>query len=156
MQENIPSIQQTPEPEITPEYKNRGTTMDAIIVRGDKILLIKRGMEPHKGKWATPGGYLDWNETIFEATIREILEETGLHAKKEDITFVAFNTDPARHPRQAINFVFIVRIPNGEPVAGDDAQDLAWFSLDNLPEEMAFDHLQNIQLALPLINQSQS
>ena len=55
------------------------------IVRGDKILLIKRGMEPQK-----VSGQLGWllrigNETIFEATIREILEETGLHAKKEDI-----------------------------------------------------------------------
>jgi len=130
--------------------------MDAIIIRGDKILLIKRGAEPHKGKWATPGGYLDWDETIFEATIREILEETGLHAKEENITFVAFNTDPARHPKQAINFVFLVRIPEGEPIAGDDAQELAWFSLDNLPGEMAFDHLENIRLALPLLNQSQS
>ena len=44
-------------------------------------------------------------------------------------TFIAFNTDPARHPRQTNNFVFTVKFQMAEPVAGDDAQELAWFSL---------------------------
>lgn len=111
-------------------YSNRGLTIDAVIEEQGKILLIKRGAEPFKDFWALPGGYVDWDETVEEAVAREVSEEIGVYSK------------PSRHPHQAIDLAYSVSI-TGEPKAGDDAVELLWAPLDDLPE-LAFDHTQII------------
>lgn len=126
-------------------FANRGVSVDAIIIRDGKILLIRRGGEPFKGYWATPGGFVDWDETVEDAVAREVMEEVGLRVT--GLRFVGLYSQPSRHPNQVINAVFVVTA-DGDPVAGDDAAEFAWYPLDSLPSPLAFDHAQNIQDAL--------
>ena len=117
-------------------YNNRGVTVDAVIVKDNKILLIKRGNEPFKGFWALPGGYVGWDETVEDAVKREVAEETGLIVKT--LEMIGVYSNPARHPKQVIDVAFTVET-EGKPKAGDDAIEVGWFDINDLPE-LAFDH----------------
>lgn len=123
------------------QRKQRAITIDALISKENKILLIKRNNEPFKGSWAIPGGYIDWDETAEEALKREVKEETGLDVT--EITFFDVYSDPKRDPRQNITLVYQIET-DGEPKAGDDAKELKWFDFHNLPE-LAFDHEKIIE-----------
>ena len=59
-------------------YPNRGVSIDAVIIKNDQILLIQRGVEPNKGFWGTPGGYVEWDESAEDTVKREVKEETDL------------------------------------------------------------------------------
>lgn len=131
-------------------YANRGVSVDAVIVRDKKVLLIQRGVEPNKGYWGIPGGYVGWDESAEDAVKREVKEETGLDVGK--IYPVGVHSDPKRHPQQVINLVYLVQVFDGVVRHGDDTQDIKWFSLNSLPKEMALDHKQNIQEAIKLLN----
>lgn len=117
-------------------FNNRRLAVDPIIVKDNKILLIKRGKEPFKNHWAFSGGGVDWDESVEDAIIRETFEETGLVVKS--IEFFGIYSKPERDPFQAITIVYIIEA-EGTPKAGDDAKELQWFDLDKLPE-LAFDH----------------
>jgi len=123
-------------------YDNRAVTVDAVVIHNNKILLIKRGVEPDAGKWALPGGYVGWDESASEAVARELKEETGLIAK--DTKFIEVRSLPTRHPRQTIDIVFLITEFAGSPTFGDDAQDSGWFPIDDLPNTLAFDHKEII------------
>jgi len=100
--------------------------------------LIKR-RNPPEG-WAFPGGFVDYGETLEDASVREAREETGLEVR----LIRQFHTysDPRRDPRQhTISTVFIAEA-SGRAEAGDDAGELGVFDAGNLPESMAFDHKQ--------------
>jgi 8-oxo-dGTP diphosphatase len=104
------------------------------------LLLIKRGNEPFKDKWALPGGFLEMNETIESCAERELLEETSLEKVKLEqlYTFSSINRDPRG---RVLTVAFWTLLDQGfnSAVAGDDAALLAWYPLNNLPE-LAFDH----------------
>ena len=129
-------------------FSNRGVSIDAVIIQVGQVLLVQRGVEPYKGSWATPGGYVEWDETTEQTVTREVKEETGLTV--ESCQLVGVRSSPDRHPKQVINLVYRVSVAEGEPVKGDDAADVQWFSLENLPETLAFDHEQNIEDSLKL------
>ncbi|GAB6162546.1 ADP-ribose pyrophosphatase [Desulfothermus naphthae] len=119
-------------------YKNPLPTVDVIIYTDNKeVLLIKRKNPPFG--YALPGGFVDVGETLEEAALREIKEETGLEIEIESVFGVY--SSPDRDPRNhTITTVFIARFPKGQtPRAGDDAKDLNFYPLNNLPK-MAFDH----------------
>lgn len=122
-------------------YANRGVSIDAVIVKDGKILLIKRGSEPYKDHWALPGGYVEWDESIEMAVRREIKEE--INTEVVELRLIGVYSKPDRHPNQVINMAYLVTI-EGEPMAGDDAKEIKWTSLTELPEELAFDHRQII------------
>ena len=114
------------------------------------VLLIRRGEEPYAGRWALPGGYLNPDETIEEAALRELREETGI-ALPDTGTLVGVFSAPGRDPRGwVVSAAFACLV---EPeilagvIAGDDADAVALFGLDALPE-LAFDHDQIIVAAL--------
>jgi ADP-ribose pyrophosphatase YjhB (NUDIX family) len=112
-------------------------TVDAIAcdARG-RVLLVRRRFPPPG--WALPGGFVDAGETLEAAVARELREETGLELR--DAAQLRAYSDPrrdARHP--VVTVVFTGRVA-GEPRAGDDAAETAFFPLDALPAEMAFDH----------------
>lgn len=120
-------------------YRNPVPTVDALIEREGRIVLIKR-KNPPPG-WALPGGFVDYGETLEAAVIREAKEETGL-----DIELVSqfhVYSDPSRDPRQhTIATVYLARA-EGEPEGGDDASEARWFDPEELPG-MAFDHAEII------------
>lgn len=127
------------------KYKNPVPTVDIIIEINKEntknIVLIERKNPPFG--WALPGGFVDYNESLENAAIREAKEETNL----EIVLTKQFHTysNPDRDPRQHnISTVFIAT-SSGTPSAADDAKNVKIFALDNLPEKMAFDHKEIIQ-----------
>lgn len=118
---------------------------DMVLIENNKILLIKRGREPFKGLFATPGGRIEDNESAEQCAKREMKEETGLEI--EIIRLTGIYSDPKRDPRGVIAAAFLVKRTGGIPIAGDDAAEVAWFELNNLPE-LASDHLKIIQDAI--------
>ena len=124
------------------KYPHPAVTTDCVIFGFDgselQVLLIERGIEPFKGKWAFPGGFLNMDETAQEGALRELKEETGL----ENAYIEQFNTysDPGRDPRERVITIAhyaLVRIQ--EVKGGDDAAKAQWFPIDKVPQ-LAFDH----------------
>lgn len=129
----------------TYKYPRAALTTDAIVIVTKEnttfVLLIQRGHEPFKGKWALPGGFIEMDETLEQACIRELKEETGLEVQqmKQFKTFDAIDRDP-RH--RTISVVHSVQLSEKQSVkGGDDAVHAEWFPIDNLPE-LGFDHEQ--------------
>ncbi len=121
-------------------YRNPKPTIDIVITDGTRVVLVKRGREPFKGKWVFPGGFIDYGETAEHAAVREALEETGMEVEITGILGVY--SAPDRDPREHhVNIVFLSRPVNGIPQGGDDADDAKWVKLDDLkPGDLAFDH----------------
>ncbi len=120
-------------------YKNPAPTVDAIIYDANLgLLLIERLFEPLG--WALPGGFVDYAETLEHATIRETKEETGLDVEIKALVGVYSN--PLRDPRRhTITTAFWCTCPNPKKLqAGDDAGKAIFFPLDQLPENIVFDH----------------
>ncbi len=125
--------------------KKPGIAVDGVLIKDNKILLIKRKNEPFKGKWALPGGFVEYGERVEEAVLREFEEEVGIKARIKKLLGVY--SDPARDPRgHIISIVFLLEA-EGEPKAGDDAADAKFFNLDKLPP-LAFDHEKIIRDAV--------
>ena len=127
------------------KYPRAALTVDAIVFASENsskyILLIQRGIEPFKNKWALPGGFVEMDETLETACKRELAEETGLSVKKmtQFKTFDAVNRDP-RH--RTISVAFFAELNERKTVkGGDDAARAEWFPVSDLPE-LAFDHSQ--------------
>ncbi|MEC8381793.1 MAG: NUDIX hydrolase [Myxococcota bacterium] len=118
-------------------YRNPTPTVDIIIHKDGKILLIKRKNPPFG--WALPGGFVDEGETVEQAAIREAKEETGLDVQLETLLYVY--SDPRRDMRQHTLSIVFTASSNGTPVAADDATDLGYYSFKELPK-LAFDHAE--------------
>lgn len=127
------------------KYPPFGLCVDLIVLCPDGFMLIKRGGEPHKGKWALPGGFVDINETIREAALRELAEETGVEVDPQFLHFVDYYDTIDRDERgRTISFAFYVILPSvPKAAAADDAVELAFFPPDELPP-LAFDHAEMI------------
>jgi 8-oxo-dGTP diphosphatase len=139
----------------TYDYPRPMVTVDAVVFRkyGNKteVLLIQRGHYPYEGMWALPGGFVDMEETLEEAIIRELEEETGL--KGVELTQLHAYSEIHRDPRGrniSITFYGLASFDNPSVKAGDDAADARWFPVDQMPE-LAFDHEKVIELAFKKI-----
>ncbi len=115
-------------------------TVDIIIELADRpdapIILIKRRYPPYG--WALPGGFVDVGETLEQAAVREAKEEVSLAVNLK--TLLGCYSDPARDARgHTVSAVYIAQA-TGEPVAADDARELAIFAPGELPDKLAFDH----------------
>jgi 8-oxo-dGTP diphosphatase len=125
------------------DYPRPMLTADILVIAevGERrsVLLIERGSEPFKGRWALPGGFVDEGEQVAEAAPRELREETGLELANLELLGV-WDT-PGRDPRGwTVSAVYLTRVASELGVAGgDDASDARWFSAEELPE-LAFDH----------------
>ena len=128
-------------------------TVDAVVFglfkNRFKLLLIQRGREPFKGSWAMPGGFVGMDEELDKAAARELAEETGLVnvPLKQMHTFGTCGRDP-RGRQISIAFMGIASEGLKKIKAGDDAAKARWFDIENLPEDLAFDHNQMAQLAI--------
>ena len=104
----------------------------AIIVCDGKILLEKRKGEPGKGKWSVPGGLVELGETVEEAVIREVKEETGLDVAEPKLIDVVDNIVRDENGGIKWHFVildFFVKVRGGELRAADDAEEIRWVPL---------------------------
>jgi len=125
------------------KYPRPSVTVDALVytTEGNSvfILLIQRGKEPFRGKWALPGGFMNIDELLEDACKRELFEETGLKIDKM-IQFKTYDTI-GRDPRgRTISVVYYAEVDKKIIVSGEDDASLAeWFPLENLPQ-LAFDH----------------
>ena len=124
-------------------------TVDVLVInkKTDEILLIKRLNEPFKDCWALPGGFVDENEDLEQAARRELFEETNVETveMKQIGTFGKPNRDPRGH---MISVAYKTNLIENQIVkAKDDAKDVKWFSINDLPE-LAFDHLDIINSTL--------
>lgn len=123
-------------------FKNPVLTTDGIVLVDGQLVLIKRGNEPGKGKYALPGGFVEYGETLEECVVREVYEETGLRTEVLDL--VGTYSDPDRDPRgHIVTALFHLRARGGALKAGDDADGVSVHRLDDLPE-LAFDHRRMI------------
>ncbi len=129
----------------TYQYPRAALTVDAIVFVKERnstfVLLIQRGKEPFIHQWALPGGFINMDETLEVACIRELEEETRLKVDhmSQFKTYDAIDRDP-RH--RTISVVYLAELNEKKSVAGnDDAAQADWFSLDELPE-LAFDHAE--------------
>lgn len=107
----------------------------AVVVRGGRALIVKRRHEPRKGEWSLPGGLLQLGESLSDAARREVKEETSLDVYPEAIieTFDRVHRDPDGRIR--FHFViidFVCASRDGDPVAGSDAEAVAWVTADEL------------------------
>lgn len=123
-------------------------TVDGIIFLGDSFLAVKRKNEPFQGMFALPGGFVDYGETVEQAVVREILEETSIHTKVH--LPVGVYSRPDRDPRgHTISCVFIMSSISGKAKAGDDAAAVKWLSWKE-PGELAFDHAEILKDAVKI------
>ncbi|WP_332872490.1 NUDIX hydrolase [Pontibaca salina] len=107
----------------------------AVVQRGDRFLLVRRAHQPDRGLWGFPGGHVEPGETALQAAMRELHEETGLRA--DPVEYLT-NIDVIRHDENgalAVHYLLaavLCEYRAGTPVAGDDAFDVAWISLETL------------------------
>ena len=119
--------------------KSPRVTVDAVIIKNNSIILIRRKNEPFKNFWALPGGFVEYNETVEHAVIREAREETGLDVKV--VKLIGVYSEPGRDPRgHTVSVVFLCSVVGGDLKADTDAEDAREFNINSLPDELAFDH----------------
>jgi 8-oxo-dGTP diphosphatase len=107
----------------------------AVIVRGDRALIVRRGHAPRQGEWSLPGGVLDLGESLAAAARREVKEETGLDVELGPIieTFDRVHRDPDGRIRYHFVIVdFVCWSEAGEPTAGSDAEAVAWVTAGDI------------------------
>lgn len=108
-------------------------TVGVVCLKGDEVLLIKRGQAPRLGQWSLPGGRLEWGETLVAGALRELTEETGVSAEilglidAVDGLFTSRTTGETT--RHYVMIDYAARWIAGEPVAGDDAAEARFFTL---------------------------
>ena len=134
------------------DYPQPSVTVDIVIFtvqnRELKVLLIKRNLEPFKGEWAIPGGFVRIQESLDEAATRELREETGV----KDVYLEQLYTfgKVKRDPRGRVVTIAYFALVNPESIkiqASTDAAEVTWFSVSKLPK-LAFDHKEIIEYAL--------
>jgi 8-oxo-dGTP diphosphatase len=100
-----------------------------VCLRGDEVLLIRRGTPPRLGEWSLPGGRIEPGEAVRDAALRELREETGVEAELADLLDVVDGIFPGEPPRHYVLIDFAARWISGEPIAGDDAAEAAFHPL---------------------------
>ena len=136
----------------TYQYPRAALTVDCVVFGFDegelKVLLIQRALEPFKGRWALPGGFVRVDETVDDAARRELAEETGLRNVflEQLYTFGAINRDP-RERVVSVAYYALVKLSDHKARAATDAAHAEWHPVSKLAR-LAFDHAEIFQAAL--------
>ena len=133
------------------EYARPALTVDCVVFGLDdedlKVLLIERDLPPFEGKWALPGGFVRVDESVDDAALRELQEETGV--KKVFLEQLYTVGDLDRDPRErvvTVAYYALVRLSSHKVKAATDARQALWFGIDDLPK-LAFDHNKILKAA---------
>jgi len=136
----------------TYEFPRAALTVDCVVFGFDggelQVLLIERALEPFKGQWALPGGFVRVDETLDEAARRELEEEAGLKNVflEQLYTFSAIDRDP-RERVISVTYYALVKPTDHRTQAATDAADARWFPVSQAPS-LAFDHESILDTAL--------
>ena len=140
------------------EYPRVALTVDCVVFAREhgtvKVLLIRRARPPFADHWAIPGGFVEPHETLEQAALRELEEETSVrlsHAEQLKV-FDAIDRDPRERVISVAHWTVTDRAAHS-PQGKDDASEAAWFDLDELPP-LAFDHAQVLALARTRLNRA--
>ncbi len=113
-----------------------------VVFRGPEVLLIKRGKPPFEGQWSIPGGGLDYGEAVRDGLLREIREETGLKIKilgLLDVFEALPRAEGADFSQHIVMIDYVCEWLAGEPVAGDDAVEAEFVSVERALERLSWD-----------------
>ncbi len=126
-------------------YKAPALAVDAIVLKDQKILLIRRAKEPFKDCYALPGGFVECGESCEDAIKREVFEETGIEI--EIIDLLGVYSHPNRDPRgHVVSICYIAKYKSGTLKISEETSDLGFFDLkDILKMNLAFDHKEIIK-----------
>lgn len=116
--------------------KRPHTGVGVIVWRGDEVLLIRRGKAPFAGQWSIPGGTLEFGETLHQAALRELKEETAVEAEIAGLINVYESLSADAH---YVMIDYAAHWTSGEPVAGDDAADARFFTFEEAVEQLRWD-----------------
>ncbi len=136
----------------TYQYPRAALTVDCVVFGFDegelKVLLIERGLEPFKGRWALPGGFVRVDETLDDAARRELQEEAGLSNVflEQLYTFGTVDRDP-RERVISVAYYALVKLSEHEAKAASDAASARWFLISKVPK-LAFDHADILRTAV--------
>ncbi len=129
-------------------------TVGVVCLKGDEVLLIRRGTPPRLNQWSLPGGRLEWGETLEVAALRELKEETGVEAQLLGLLDVVDGVFPARPSldekgggeitRHYVMIDYAARWTGGEPAAGDDAAEAKFVSLDEAMALVEWDETRRV------------
>lgn len=119
---------------------NPSLAVNAIVAKGEKILLVKSKNEPFKGFWGLPGGFVEYGETVEEAVKREVKEEIGLTVEPEKL--IGVYSEKNRHPgRHVVAICYLTKIKEGNiSLDYEENEEARFFSCNELPKNLAFDH----------------
>lgn len=137
----------------TYEYPRPAVTTDCVVFGYDlkgglSVLLIERGADPYKGRWAFPGGFLNMDEKADDGAARELKEETGLDVDKGALEQLGCFSDVDRDPRgRVISIAFYALVQKAAVKGSDDARCAQWFPISSIPQ-LAFDHEKILLQAL--------
>ncbi len=128
-----------------PIYENPiPATCLVVVDKEDRVLLVKRSVEPKKGFWCLPGGFMELGETPEKAALRELKEETGLSGQIDMLLGVSSN--PSKQYHTVLMVGYLVKRYSGTLIAGDDADDAACFHYEELPEIAFESHARFIRI----------
>jgi ADP-ribose pyrophosphatase YjhB (NUDIX family) len=123
----------------------------AVVLRGDRVLVVRRSNPPMPGRWGFPGGVLELGETVAQGAMRELLEETGVQAQAADPLTVIDSIDRDDEGRVRFHYTLVAVIgiwQSGEGSPGDDADEVAWLTRAEIVER----NLPTAPALLPLID----
>jgi len=110
-------------------YHNPKVVAGVIPVHDGRVLLVRRAMNPARGTWVFPGGYVDRGEAVEDAARRETWEETGLRVHLERLLGVY-----SREGDEVVLIVYVGRVDSDDVVIGSEEIEAAWFAPDKLPD----------------------
>jgi len=112
-----------------------------LAARDGRLLLVRRGIEPFRGYWDIPGGFLEEGEHPEAGAVREMREETGLEVRLTGVFGIYMDRYVYQEEQGVtLNIYFLAEVVGGKEQAGDDAAQLGWFGPEELPTRVAFDH----------------
>jgi 8-oxo-dGTP diphosphatase len=114
-------------------------TVDAVVERAGKVLLVRRRNPPYKGCWALPGGFVEYGESVEDAVVRELKEETGLKISIKGLLGVY--SEPGRDPRGHVVSICFLATGEGAEKGGSDVAEARFFGIEEIDfNKLAFDH----------------
>jgi len=126
-------------------YENPVPVVAVVVRNGERVLLIRRGIPPQRGKWALPSGYMDLGEEPEKTALRELEEETGIRGRVKSLLGVFSQKSPVY--RQVVVIGYEVEPLDLKIRPGDDADEVAFYDADRLPDIPFSSHREIIRKA---------